>query len=204
MAGQFATQLEQVPVLARPQVIQDYMAKYNIDPNGPIGSMIMKVPPTDLPKVLQDMSTNLHASSKEAQQAMAVAKEHSSSAKTVAGIHAGATIEAANIHADTTRAGIAARAQAKVVDPNVIASKLGYEKGAVYYTIQSENAETPKEKEQFLNLAKKFELMGKNQGNARAGTTASLNALGIATNPVTSALDNGPAAGTSGKIIDLR
>jgi len=83
------------------------------------------------------------------------------SAERVAGITAGAHIEAAKI-------GAAARTAAKVADPNVVAAKLGYEKGAAYYTIQAENSDDPAERQKFLDMAQRFEKANLAQKNAAA------------------------------------
>lgn len=83
----------------------------------------------------------------------------------------------------------------KAADPASVAAKLGYEKGAVYYSIQAENAETPEEQAQFMALAQRFEQANMNQKNAQAGSKPDLNALGIPTNVVPSALaPNSPPA----------
>lgn len=206
MAGQLGIKLEQTPPLERQFVVEHYMKTNNIDPNGEIGVMIRKTPIENLPGILKIMQTNLHQSTKEYEQAMAVQREHSASAKTVAGIHAGATIGAANIHADAARYGADQRtavAEAKIVDPDVLPAKASFEQIAGFYMRQAAKATSETDRASFLNIAKKAELMGKNQGNSRAATTANLNALGIATNPVTSALDNVPAAGTPANPIKL-
>lgn len=97
-----------------------------------------------------------------------------------------ATIRAAEINAS-------ARMASKQVDPNVVAAKLGFEKGAAYYAIQAEQASTPEERDQFLAMAKRFEQANLNQKNAGAGIKPDLNVLGIQTNQVPSALGGTPA-----------
>ena len=92
-----------------------------------------------------------------------------------------ATIQAAQINA-------ASRGQGKQVDPNVVAAKLGYEKGAAYYMIQAEQASSPEERAQLLAMAQRFEQANLNQKNASAGTKPDLNKLGVPTNVVPSAL----------------
>lgn len=73
----------------------------------------------------------------------------------------------------------------KAQSPQEVAAKLGYEKGAVYYTIQAENADTPEEAAQYRTLAQKFEEANIRAKSAAAQTGAAikpdLNQLGIPT-----------------------
>lgn len=66
--------------------------------------------------------------------------------------------------------------------PEEIAAKLGYEKGAAYYLIKAEEADTPEDELKFRQLAAKFEQLNLNARGAAAGVNKpDLNALGVET-----------------------
>lgn len=81
------------------------------------------------------------------------------SAEKVAAGNNAATIQAASI-----------RAKPKDINPDVIAAKLGYEKGAAYYTIQAANTDDKVEAQQYRDMAAKFEQANLNAKNAAAAS----------------------------------
>lgn len=194
MAGKFGTQLESVPVLARTQMVQSFMKQNNIDPEGQIASMLLKTPPDKLPMVLQQAQQKIQQSAAGYRQAMDIEKSHRASAEKIAAGNNATSIQVANIGANA-RMAASAKKQANPAD---IAAKLGYEKGAVYYAIQAESADTPEEKASLLQMAQKFEQANMNQKNAQAGTKPDLNKLGVATNQVNSALGDSQATTVMG------
>lgn len=207
MAGQLGIKLEQTPPLERQFVVEHYMKINKIDPDGEIGVMIRKTPIENLPGILKIMQTKLHQSTKEYQQAMDLKDRDAAIHKYSDDSRSASSKYSADSSADASRYGADQRlaiADSKVVDPDVLPAKASFEQTTTFYMRKAAFATSEKDRAFYLDLAKTAELMGKNQGNARAGTTANLNEFGIATNPVVSALDSKPKAGTSGKIIDLR
>lgn len=85
------------------------------------------------------------------------------SAERVAAGNNAATLGAARIGAESRKA-----AGSKNADPNVIAAKLGFEKGAAYFAIQAENTDDPVEKQKLLEMASRFEQANLAQKNAAA------------------------------------
>lgn len=86
------------------------------------------------------------------------ATELQQSNERIAGVRAGATLGAAQV-----------RGAGKTNSPESIAAKLGYEKGAAYYLIKAEEADTPEDEAKYRDLASKFEQLNMNAKNAGAG-----------------------------------
>ena len=126
------------------------------------------------------------------------------SAEKVAGIHAGATIQAAQIGAESRFQALQAKSQPK--SPAEIASKLGFEKGAVYWKMKAIDAPSGSEEaKKYEDLAEQFEQANLNQKSALSNGKIDPGALtGLPTQKVGPALGGGPKLGTAENPIVLK
>lgn len=145
--------------------------------------------------ILQKSAAAIEARQKHADEMEKQNLIRASAEKIAAGNNA-AMLEAARLRA--------ANAGKKAQSPQEVAAKLGYEKGAVYYTIQAENADTPEEADRFRALAKQFEEANVRAKGAAAQVGASvkpdLNQMGIPTVGAGAAPAKAPPAPPDGRV----
>lgn len=211
---QFGPLLKQLPDApgARANALRTLMGQSGYSLDTPEGQAFAKIlestPSAQLPDTLISMGEQLIKMTGPYIQATSVANINKDAQKEIAADNRAAQIQMNNdrINASNQRAVSKGQSTANDIVSKVQAGKLSYEKAATAFEVMSSMEEDPEKKQQYAEMAKKFEQANLNAKNATAQGKPDMSGAGIATQTVTPALGGGaaPAAPKKNSLADVQ